>query len=89
MYPKVEGLKFGKRYLKVHGWEMLPKVPRLAKDTQRSKVGKRYLNVPGIQTLPKGPAFGGGGDIQTNRHTHTHRHINTMTVPGLGAGQAE
>ena len=28
---------------------------------------------------------------QTNRHadTHAHRHINTMTRPGLGAGQSE
>ena len=51
------------RYLNVQGWQIIPKGPRLAKSTKRSKVSKEYLVVQ---------ALGGGGETHARRKFSIH-----------------
>ena len=44
--------KDSKGYLKVQGWQRVPKDPRFAKGTKWSKVGKEYLKAKGINGCP-------------------------------------
>ena len=41
------------KYLKVKGWQRVPKGPRFEKGTYWSKVGKGYIKVQGWQSIPK------------------------------------